>query len=181
MQFEVNFIVALQSVASEGLTVFFQLISLLGSYLGFIILLLMFFVLNRKLSYVFGICFLGGVGFNYILKMIIGRDRPYISHPEIVNLTHTVGESMPSSHALCVIILSIFLCYFVFKSTQKPLYRVLVVVGMSILTILTFISRLYLGLHYLTDIFVGAIIGAVIAFIGILWLEKRREKHAEQK
>lgn len=181
MQFEIDFIVALQSVASEGLTVFFEMISLLGSYLGFIILFLIFFILNRKLSYVFGVCFLGGVGLNYLLKWIIGRDRPYVTHPEIVNLTQTIGKSMPSSHALCVVILSIFLCYFVFTATKKPLYRTLAATGMSILTLLTFVSRLYLGLHYLTDILVGAIIGAGIAFLGILWLEKRRAKHAEQK
>ena len=44
MKFEVDIIVGLQSVASAGLTVFFEIISLLGSYLGFIIVFLIFFI-----------------------------------------------------------------------------------------------------------------------------------------
>ena len=181
MKFEVDIIVGLQSVASEGLTVFFDIISLLGSYLGFIIVFLIFFILRRKLSYVFGVCFLGGVGLNYILKVLIGRDRPYVAHPEIANLSNTLGESMPSSHALCAIILAIFVCYFVFTSTKKPLPRIAAATGMSILAALTFVSRLYLGLHYLTDILLGAIIGAIIACMGIVWMQKRKVKDAKQK
>lgn len=173
MQFEVDFIVALQSVASEGLTAFFEIISLLGSYLGFVLLFITLYFLQRKLSYVFGICFLGGVAFNYVLKHLIGRPRPYLSHPEIINLTQTMGESMPSSHALCVIVISIFLCYFIFKTTKNIWGRSCAVAGCAVLSILTFISRLYLGLHYLTDIFVGVIIGVVISFLGIFWIEKR--------
>lgn len=179
MQFEVDIITTLQSVASDGLTIFFQIISLLGSYLGFIILLLLFFMLNRKFSYVFGICFLSGVGLNYILKTIIARPRPFVDHPEILNLTDTLGKSMPSSHALCVVVLSIFLCYYIFKSTKKPLWRTLVIVGSVIMIGLTWTSRMYLGMHYLTDIFVGAIIGVVISALGIIFLELNEKKRKQ--
>ena len=170
-------IVNLQKVASEGLTAFFQVISLVGSYLGFIILFLAFFFLNRRLSYVFGVCFLGGVGFNYVLKHIIARPRPFVSHPEIMNLTDTLGQSMPSSHALCCVMISMFLCYFVFKTTKSGWKRAAAVIGSVVLIVLTCTSRLYLGMHYLTDIFVGAIIGAIIAGLGILYLEKRKKKN----
>lgn len=167
---------ALQKVASEGLTVFFQLVSLFGSYLGFIVLMIAFFFLNKRLSYVFGVAFLGGVGFNYILKHLINRPRPFVSHPEILNLTDTLGKSMPSSHALCSVMLGVFLCYFVFKLTKNKWARAGVIVCGSVLIILTCTSRLYLGMHYLTDLFVGAIIGAVISAFAILYLEKRKKK-----
>lgn len=176
MQFEVDLIVNLQKLASGGLTTFFQIISLLGSYLGFIVLLILFFVFNRRLSYVFGGCFLGGVALNYILKHLIDRPRPFMSHPEIMNLTDTLGKSMPSSHALCSVILGIFLCYFIFKATKNVWARAGVITFSSILIILTWISRLYLGMHYLTDLFVGGIIGVLIALIGIYYLEKRKKK-----
>lgn len=179
MQFEVDIITSLQSVASEGLTVFFQIISLLGSYLGFVILLLLFFMLDRKFSYVFGVCFLSGVGLNYILKTIIARPRPFVTHPEILNLTDTLGHSMPSSHALCVIILSVFLCYYIFKNTKSPLWRALVIIGSVAMIALTWTSRMYLGMHYLTDIFVGAIIGVVISTLGVLFMEIRKKKRKQ--
>lgn len=176
MQFEVDIIVGLQKVASEGLTVFFQLVSLLGSYLGFIILFIAFFFLNRRLAYVFGITFIGGVGLNYILKHLINRPRPFVSYPEILNLSDTLGKSMPSSHALCSVVLGIFLCYFVFKLTKNIWARGGAIAFSSVLIILTCTSRLYLGMHYLTDLFVGVIIGAVISTIAILYIEKRKKK-----
>lgn len=179
MQFEVDVITSLQSVASDGLTIFFQVISLLGSYLGFIILLLLFFTLNRKFSYVFGVCFLLGVGFNYVLKTIIARPRPFVDHPEIMNLTDTLGHSMPSSHALCVVILSIFLCYYIYKSTKSPLWRTLGIVFSLLMIVLTWVSRMYLGMHYLTDIFAGAIIGGVISAMGIIFLEIKEKKRKQ--
>ena len=179
MQFEVDIITSLQKVASPALTVFFQIISLLGSYLGFIILLLAFFMLNKKFSYVFGICFLSGVGLNYLLKTIIARPRPYVSHPEIQNLTDTLGNSMPSSHALCVVVLSVFLCYYVFKSTKSPLWRTITVSASVVMIALTWTSRLYLGMHYLTDILVGAIIGVVISALGIIYLEIKEKKRKQ--
>lgn len=179
MQFEVDIITSLQKVASPALTVFFQIISLLGSYLGFIILLLAFFLLNKKFSYVFGICFLSGVGLNYLLKTIIARPRPYVSHPEIQNLTDTLGNSMPSSHALCVVVLSAFLCYYVFKNTKSPLWRSITVSASVVMIALTWTSRLYLGMHYLTDILVGAIIGVVISALGIIYLEIKEKKRKQ--
>lgn len=179
MQFEVDIITTLQSVASEGLTVFFQIISLFGSYLGFVILLLLFFTLDRKFSYVFGVCFLSGVGLNYILKTIIARPRPFVDHAEIMNLTDTLGHSMPSSHALCVIVLSVFLCYYIFKRTRSPLWRTFAIVFCVTMIALTWISRMYLGMHYLTDIFVGAIIGGVISTIGIIFQEKYEKKRKQ--
>lgn len=179
MQFEVDIITTLQSVASDGLTVFFQIVSLLGSYLGFIILLMLFFLLNRKYSYVFAACFLLGVGLNYILKTIIARPRPFVEHSEIMNLTDTLGHSMPSSHALCVIVLSMFLCYYIFKSTKNKFWRSLVIIGCVIMIGLTWLSRMYLGMHYLTDIFVGAIIGGVISTLGIIFLERKAKKRKQ--
>lgn len=180
MQFEVDIIVGLQSVASDGLTTFFQLVSLLGSYLGFVLLLICFLVLNRRLALTFSISFLGGVGFNYILKTLIARPRPYVAHPEILNLTQTVGHAMPSSHALCCVIIGVFICYAVFKYSKNWAWRTLAIVGSSVLIVLTCLSRLYLGMHYLTDILVGIAIASIICSIAILYLERKKHVHIEK-
>ncbi len=177
MQFEVNIIVALQSIANDNLTSFFEIISLFGSYLGFAILFLLFFCINKKFSFLFAFCFLFGVGFNYLLKLLINRPRPYVSYNQIMNLTNTFGQSMPSSHALCSVIMALFLCYFIFKITNKKFFRVFFIIFSSVFVLLICLSRLYLGLHYLTDILVGAIIGAIISFIGFYIYKKRGQQN----
>ncbi len=173
MQFEVNIIVGLQTVASDGLTNFFKAMSWLGSYVGFVVMFIVMFFLSRRLAYVFGGCFFGGVVGNYILKHLIDRPRPFVNNPEILNLTNTLGESMPSSHAMCSIMIAIFLCYFVFKLTQKDWARIMAIIMSIILVVLTCLSRLYLGMHYLSDLVVGLVIGTIISFLGIYFYQKK--------
>ncbi len=177
MQFEVDLIVNLQKIASKGLTTFFEIMSLVGSYIGFAALIIAMLFVSKKLAATFGICFLGGVGFNYVLKHLIDRPRPFVSHPEIINLTQTLGESMPSSHALCAVTIAIFLFYFVWRFTTKLWARILAAAGGSVIVVLTCMARLYLGMHYLTDLLVGILIGTLICIVGICIMEKK-EKNA---
>lgn len=176
MQFELDIIKALQSGASDGLTIFFKIISLLGSWYGFIILLFVFFFFAKKFALCFGVTFLGGITFNYILKLLIDRPRPFEISSEILALTDAMGRSMPSNHAFCATVLTIFLCYFILLFTQKKWVKGLVISCGTVFVLLVGLSRMYLGVHYLTDIVAGVMIGVCVSFIGIMlyqrWVRK---------
>ncbi len=109
----------------------------------------------------------------YLLKTLIGRDRPG------VEISHYIEQSLsfPSGHAALSLALYGYVAYFLLEicGTQKnprPQARVWAVYSVvSILVLLIGLSRLYLGVHFLTDVVGGYLIGLVWLIIGIALTE----------
>jgi membrane-associated phospholipid phosphatase len=99
---------------------------------------------------------IGAGVFTYFLKSIIARDRP-----ELINrLVVESGFSFPSGHATTAFVAFPILAIVVYYSSRIP--KTLKYFLVFILTIFPFVvafSRLYLGVHYFTDVVAGAIIG----------------------
>jgi membrane-associated phospholipid phosphatase len=107
----------------------------------------------------------------YGIKHGINRDRPYITYPDIVPQERYTSYSMPSGHT------SFAFAAATSVSLQYPKWYVIApaylwagAVGYS---------RLYMGVHYPSDVFIGAVVGAGSAFVaykGQQWLLKRKTK-----
>lgn len=94
------------------------------------------------------------VGTGFGLKHLIGRDRPLGA--EIYETTY----SFPSGHAVASIFFYLFAAYVIFaftKISQKGKYAILLV--STVVVFLISLSRLYLGVHYLSDVIAGLMIG----------------------
>jgi undecaprenyl-diphosphatase len=93
-----------------------------------------------------------------VLKSLVGRLRPVVAHP----IAHGTGNSFPSGHSLGSIV-----CYgavlLVFLPAARGRWRVTFTAVIVALVALIGISRILLGVHYLSDV-VGA------WAIGITWL-----------
>lgn len=96
----------------------------------------------------------------YILKCLIERVRP------ILQLYPETGSSFPSGHATAAAALYGFLLFTIWKHDKHYLKRPLIVF-LFLLIILVGISRLYLGVHYLSDVLAGYFVGLVWLFIGV--------------
>lgn len=94
----------------------------------------------------------------FILKHIFERIRPDILKAIYIES----GYSLPSGHATTAIALYGFLM-FVIWSSDKHYLRNPGLWGLSILILLVGASRLYLGVHYFSDVLIGF-------FIGFVWL-----------
>lgn len=105
---------------------------------------------------------------NEVLKDYVMRVRPY----EVVEgLTSLIGAqsdySFPSGHAM-----TSFAAAIVYFRHQKRRLGV----PMLTLAILIAVSRLYIGVHYPSDVIIGAVLGTIIAAIFILLFGKRNKK-----
>ena len=167
MPFEVNIIVALQSGATTSLTSFFEIVSLLGSWYGFVLAFLVFLFFSRRYAFYFAGTFAGGLLFNYILKIIFNRPRPYEAYSNIIGFSDALGQSMPSNHAFCVTVIAFFICYMLFTFFDKKWQKWLCGVVFCLLVVLVGISRMYLGVHYLSDIVAGICLGILISLLGL--------------
>lgn len=176
MEFEAKIIEFLQAGANDFWNFFFKSVSVIGSYLGIAVLLVVAFIICRKRFLLLGGTLGLGLLVNIVLKHIIGRLRPYVAYDSIVQLGTGSGFSFPSSHAVCVSILAVFLCYFVFMKAKKKWTKPLTIVLSSLTVLLVCLSRMYLGLHFLTDVMAGAFVGILISIIMIVVYEKFIDK-----
>ena len=106
--------------------------------------------------------------FNHFLKGIIGRSRPFDTYSDIINYGNEDGYSLPSGHSMCAAIYATFLVYNLFKNTKSKLTRTLGTCAYGSLMLLVAFSRMVLGVHYLTDVIAGIILGILFALIGII-------------
>ena len=92
---------------------------------------------------------------NIILKNLIARPRPCATYPELVELVKIpTSYSFPSGHTVSAMAVA-----FTVLSQHKKLGIVTLVMAF-----LMGLSRLYVGVHFPTDVYGGIIVGAAIAF-----------------
>lgn len=114
---------------------------------------------------------------NVFLKNVIGRIRPYeiIAGLECL-VKHATDASFPSGHTGA----SIAAATVYLKELPKKFS-----IPALVLAILIGLSRLYIGIHYPTDVIAGALTGAalgiVTCLIGNLIIKKWKEKHPKKE
>jgi undecaprenyl-diphosphatase len=98
-----------------------------------------------------------GALINACIKYIIQRNRP-----DFLRLIDIWGYSFPSGHSMASMSFYGFLIYLCCKN-YKTRWKYLIISLLSILILLIGISRIYLGVHYASDVLGGF-------FLGILWI-----------
>lgn len=168
MGFEYDIIKFLQASATPNWITFFQIVTMLGSYLGFLITFIIVFAKNKKLSLALAITFIVSAIINHLLKSIVSRARPFDTYTDIINYGDEDGYSFPSGHSVCAGIFATFLFYTLISSTRNKWTIALVTISISLVAMLVALSRMFLGVHYLTDTIAGIFFGVLFAFVGIL-------------
>ncbi len=152
-------------INSSGVELFFQGITQLGSPLAFIPLAVVAFLILWMGGHIRAAVILNsGLIMAWVamkfLKHMVGRERPLGEQ-----LTVATGMSFPSGHAMLSLVFFGFLAYLLLISSSRPGK----IAGYALMVVILLIgfSRIYLNVHYATDVAAGFILGSVILAIMI--------------
>jgi undecaprenyl-diphosphatase len=110
---------------------------------------------------------LGGLVLNGVLKLGFNRPRPSI----ILHTVYTVSSSFPSGHAMSAAIVYSTVAYLAARLQKRLWARWLLMIIAFIVIMLIAFSRLYLGVHYPSDVVAGIVIGLAWAAFCMAALE----------
>ena len=147
----------------ESITPFIRLFTNLGGALVLIVLSLIIsiFIKDKKLAIAIIINLIMAFLFNELLKYLIQRSRPDMSNW----LTDVSGFSFPSGHSMVSMSYYGFLIYLIYLSELRKKW--LLISLLSIIILLVGFSRMYLGVHYISDVLGGFLISLVYLCISI--------------
>ena len=170
MEFELNIIRAIQSIANPFLDGLFQFITMFGEEAILIPLIaVIYWAFNKKMGEYIAYASLTSVLVNGAIKDIFKAKRP-IGEPGIRSLRveTATGYSFPSGHTQGT---ASFWSAIAIYLKNNYMYGI-----SALIIILVAISRLYLGVHYPKDVLFGAIFGILTSSIAYKLFNKVNNK-----
>lgn len=157
---------------SETISKIFLLITNICNPITIILLTILCFVLlaifkNKKELKIFipiGLAFLEGV----IIKNIIKRPRqlnPYYLE---------TGYSFPSLHSIMAVVFYGMMTFLLLKNIKNKIIKGIIIAIYILIATLVAFSRIYLGVHYFSDVICGIIIGGINLIFGCIFLENKK-------
>jgi len=110
----------------------------------------------------------------FFLKALFGRHRP-----DIPLLKEAQGLSFPSGHALMSVTFYGLLIYIVWKTVKRIWLKWMLVVVLVFLILIIGFSRIYLRVHYPSDVLAGFATGFLWLVIS-LWILRKLEKFSNR-
>jgi hypothetical protein len=146
-----------QSLSSPALTIIMKGLSLAGTEFFFLAFLpLIYWCIDKRRGLRIGVLVFLSAALNMRLKLAFAQPRPYDLEPAL-GMAKESSYGLPSGHAQAST---------VFAGTTAPLFRVPWGLVFAIaLPLLVGISRIYLGVHFPTDVLAGWAIGAAIVVL----------------
>ena len=170
--------VRLQNKIPEIFITPFSFLSLLGSVEIVSIILLIMLVILRKLRAIFVLFFFGMI---HIFKLF---GKAFVTHPGPPFMFHKYdlgftfpssyvqpGSSYPSGHLARTAFIAVLFAFIIygskrFSKTQKQLLYC----SITIIVCLMFVSRVYLGEHWLSDVIGGSFLGSAMGLLSIIFI-----------
>ncbi|MDQ0270476.1 phosphatase PAP2 family protein [Cytobacillus purgationiresistens] len=158
----------IQSYISSRMTGIVNVITFFGSVKWFVfavLFLLILLVMAKKYALAVFVVFSSGAGglFNWFLKWIFQRDRP-VFQP----LIEVTGFSFPSGHSMGSFVFYGSLAFVLIHFVKKIAWRILICTLLFLVIATIGVSRIYLGVHYPSDVLAGFLSGAVWLMVNII-------------
>ena len=151
-----------ENIINDKLTPILKVITHIGGEKIVLVLAVLAIILikglKNKLFLLTGV--VGTAGLNVILKHIIQRKRPNINR-----LILEEGYSFPSGHSMMSMTFYGMLIFLIFKYVKNTTLKWTLIVILTILLSTIGITRIYLGVHYPSDVIGGFVVSLTYLFI----------------
>lgn len=160
------------NLRSEYVTTFMYHVTSMGSIL-LTLMALYFIIKGSRSEKIAGIAVLVSsvleiIVVNGVIKKLIARPRPFVTFDEVVPLANILSEhSFPSGHTALVFSMA-FVIYKLFPAIYGK-------VAMVIACLVGF-SRVYLGVHYPSDVLAGMVVGWFVS-LGTVYVKNMYKKY----
>ncbi len=160
LQWDTSFVHAAQALGPSWLPVAQLLSDIIGAkiYLVPAVVLALFAINKRRTAFETIIVFVVAAAVTYLLKDLIGAPRPYWVDSAVYGYAVENDNGMPSGHAL----ISFAVLGWLWLRHPRSLSLSL---GIGTIIVLVGLSRVYLGVHYPSQILAGWAIAALILLI----------------
>lgn len=152
-----NFVI---SIKTTDVTKLFIIISDIIYLFGVVCVLFLVFYKNKKASFLVSLNLILSFLVSTVLKFIFKRARPIG-----IALVVEYGYSMPSSHAFVSTAFFGLIAYFIYKNFEKNKLRIFLLSFLMFYVFLIGLSRVYLGVHYASDVLLGFSTGLIYLVI----------------
>ena len=158
---------------SERMTNIVKILTSLGSALVVIILTIVLFmaIKNKRIAVSVVINLIVITILNNLLKIIFLRPRPNVN-----NLILESGYSFPSGHSSTSMAFYGYLIYLIYKYVNNKKIKISLIIFLSLVIVAIGLSRIYLGVHYASDVLGGFLLAIVYLIIFITITNKCIEK-----
>jgi len=166
----------ISSLKSNFATAFFKAVTKFADEEPLILIAIIGLILikNRKIGASIAVNLVSSAFVNNLIKEIVQRPRPPIE----LRMVEESSFSFPSGHAMTSATFYGLIIYFVIKNVKNKKLKNIICIILSLLIFLIGISRIYLGVHYASDVLAGfafAIVYLVIYITFVLKLFKIKE------
>ncbi len=136
-----------------------------------------YWILRQKNAYACALAFavIGSEITAYAIKALVGRTRP------VYALFQESSASFPSGHAVVAVSFYFLFVWLLSRDTESRSTRLWMRGAAGIFVLFIGFSRLYLGVHYASDVLVGFFVGGVWAYAALLLSEKKSALFLPQK
>lgn len=118
----------------------------------------LFFMRKHRIAFELLVIAFISLAVTYVLKILFHAPRPYIVDPRVIKYDSDSGFGMPSAHAL----MSVVLLGWIMIRHPKSHF---IVWGSIFVAISIGISRVYLGVHYPSQVLAGWIFGGLLLYV----------------
>jgi membrane-associated phospholipid phosphatase len=140
----------------------FTVLTTLGDEIFFLVLLpFVYWCIDRRTGARLAVLYLISVAANSLLKLLVNEPRPFRYDPRVRVLHELETGGFPSGHTQSTVVIWLYLAH---RYRQVWLW-----VLAAALLILVPLSRLYLGLHFPTDLVGGYVVGLLILWLFWRW------------
>lgn len=181
VQFDSTIITFVQGFENSALTVVMKIFTFIGDtksviVLSILVIIFLYVVLKHRVELILFIAaIIGSAVLNQLLKYSFQRARP-----ELHRLIEIDSYSFPSGHAMNAFTVYTIISFLLWRHIPSRTGRILLIIISALMIFTIGISRIYLGVHYPSDIIAGYFASGCWLGMAIWFFQKYQENRSRK-